>query len=137
VDFKELVSLYFERSNAMQTFWGFYITIVLGLLAVFGTIKPSRKKIFLAAIVTVGFIGFALVNQDALHDVTQTRTVTQQLIAAYKDKDPARQPTIDRIKTTITPPTVASVRAFHIAADVCVLAAIWVLTLYNEERSTP
>jgi H+/gluconate symporter-like permease len=130
--FKDLVSLYFERSNAMQTFWGFYITIVLGLLAFFGTAKPSPKKILLAGILSLGFIGFAVVNQDALHDVTHARVVTQRLIAEYQDTDPVKQAAIDQIKTTITPPTESGVRVFHICADIGVLIAIWSLTLYRE-----
>ena len=129
MNFQELVSLYFERSNAMQTYWGFYITIVIGLLAFFGTIKASPQKRILAILVSIGFAGFAYVNGDAIRDVVKTRSVTQQLILTYKDCDPTKQADIDKIGKTIRTADVRWVMGFHIASDLGVLAAIWVLTL--------
>jgi hypothetical protein len=48
MDFKDLVSLYFERSNAIQTFWNFYLTVILGLSAFFGSqtipVEPNDPR---------------------------------------------------------------------------------------------
>jgi hypothetical protein len=75
------------------------------------------------------------VNQDALHDVTCARNVTKNLIASYRDQDSVRQAMIQKIIPTITPPTLSSVRIFHAIADICVLGALWALTLYKEKEN--
>jgi predicted outer membrane lipoprotein len=71
------------------------------------------------------------VNGDAIRDVVKTRSVTQQLILTYKDCDPTKQAEIDKIGKTIRTADVRWVMGFHIASDLGVLAAIWVLTLYE------
>src|SRR5437763_11023455 len=99
MEFKDLLSLYFERSNAMQTFWGLYITIALGLLAFIGSVKVSRKKrMFLACILSAGFTGFAFVNAYALRDVTLERRAAYRLITDYRDKNPNAQQAIDPLE---------------------------------------
>ena len=132
MEFKDLVATYFDRSNAMQAQWGAFITIVLGLLAVFATMKRSSRKTLLAMVLSLGFMAFAYENYDALYDIARARIATRNLIWASIGKDAAQQAIINCIKPTITPPTIAGLRIFHFILDSVVLAAIWGLTTLKE-----
>lgn len=132
-EMKDLVSLYFERGNAMQTLWGLYITITLGLLAFFGAAKVSAKRYVLATILSIGFAGFAAVNQDALHDVTCARNAIRKIILD-KEATTTEDKALQYLVTEIAPPTSTQVRVFHIAADVSVLIALWTITLLKQRE---
>jgi hypothetical protein len=132
MELKELVAMYFERGNAMQTLWGLYITIVLGLVAFFGAAPVSVKKLSVAGILSLGFIGFAVVNEDAIHDITRTRCMTQTIILNYQAKTQEDRALVEMVKT-INPPPVLGTRIFHFTADFFVLAAVWVLTLRRKD----
>lgn len=132
-EMKDLVSLYFERGNAMQTLWGLYITITLGLLAFFGAAKVSAKRYVLAAILSIGFAGFAAVNQDALHDVTCARNAIRKIILD-KEATTTEDKALQYLVSKIAPPTSTQVRVFHIAADVSVLIALWTITLLKQRE---
>jgi hypothetical protein len=41
--FKDAISLYFERSNALQTYWNYQLTVILGLLGFFAATKFGSK----------------------------------------------------------------------------------------------
>jgi hypothetical protein len=45
MDFKDLVSMRFERTNAMQTLWISYIMIVFGLLGFIGAAKLQIPRL--------------------------------------------------------------------------------------------
>jgi hypothetical protein len=42
MEFKELVSFYFERTDATQALWSIYTTVVIGLLAFLSSAKLKR-----------------------------------------------------------------------------------------------
>jgi hypothetical protein len=130
--FNDLITLYFERSNAYISLWGFYITVVLGLLAYFGTAKQSRQKIMLAVVVSFGFVGFAVVNGNALSIVAHELIVTRQLIADYPETEPEKEKTVTirGLKTAIPKTSLPWLTGFHIGSDVMVLIGIWMLTAY-------
>ena len=131
MDFKDLVTLYFDRGNAVQTFWNFQVTIILALLAFFGSIRSSRRKhLLLAVILSFAYVAFAYVNIAAIKDVTNARNITKQLIQNWKPQENDRQ-VIQQLQLTVDPPTVLEVEAMHITGDVVALAGIWFLTLYG------
>ena len=125
---QELVSLYFERTNAMQTLWSFYITIVLALLAFYAS-KDISPKTGLSVLITLAFIGFAIVNLDALKDVTSTRNKTRELILNYpcEKGDCASEELRHALPKMITPPSVGSVVVFHLLGDLMVVGGIWAI----------
>ena len=125
---QELISLYFERTNAMQTLWGIYITIVLALLAFYGS-KDTSAGIGRSVLITMAFVGFAVVNLDALKDVTTTRNRTRDLIVNDKASDHLNDDLRRVLPEIITPPSVLSVMVFHIAGDLMVVGWIWGMTL--------
>lgn len=129
MDFKDLLSFYFERSNASNSLWGFYITVVLGLLAYFGTASLPQKKFMFATIIAIGFIGFAYTNEKAIMEVATARLATATLIREYHDPDSAKQAQIDEFKKTINPSPIAGIRLFHFGSDITVLIGLWYLTL--------
>ena len=135
MEFKDALSMFFERSNSMQTYWSFYVTIVLAYVAFFGGVKPSRKTRYTAVLLTVAFVMFAMVNLDGLLDVTRQRIVFQQLLTTQSALLTSRpdQAVVASIAKVLTPPPVASVIVVHLVGDVLTLVAIWLPLL----RRTP
>ena len=132
---QQLVSQLFERGNAMQSFWGFYIIVSLGLIAFFGS---SRRTSLLAVLMSVGFVGFATVNLSGMTDIAGQRVfLWQQLELFPTAKTPPEGDTladlnfIDGLKIVSRPPNPLEVMIFHIICDFAVLVAIWVLTLQS------
>jgi hypothetical protein len=136
--FKDLVALSFERLNATQTYWGFYITIVLGLLAVFGTVRKSRAKRNLAAILSAGYLCFALVNLGGIIGATATRKAVYSLLMTsnYAEGQAVDQAQFRSLQSELKPSPVWAFTLVHSIGDAGVLCAIWVLTLGKDgERS--
>ena len=130
MEFKDLVTVYFERSTAMQTFWNFYLTVILGLLAFFGVMKPSAKSKNIALLMSVAFALFAAVNLNGLLGVTTQRRVSADLV--YSAPVDARyRPLQSAINEN--PPPIGWVLAVHLFGDVATIAAIWFLALRSAE----
>ena len=113
----DLLPMYFDRSNAFETLWSFYVTVVLGLLAFSGGGKPTPKGV--AVFLTIGFLVFALASLKALYDVTRQRKELHALIrkAATEDENV--------IAKTTKPCTLALVVAFHLFGDALAMGGIW------------
>jgi hypothetical protein len=77
MEFKDAVTQLFERSNAMQSYRGFYITIVGALLAFFGAARRSRR---VTQILSGVFIVIAIVNLDGIRDVAKQRVMLRCLL---------------------------------------------------------
>jgi len=126
----DALNLFFERSNAMQTYWNFYITIVLARLAFFGA--HGRDRIT-AVLLTVAFIGFAVVNYGGVTGVAQQRLDVCRHLANRECVAPV---TIEQpIVVTLSPPRVWEVGLLHISGDVLVIGAVWFLTLRRKPQS--
>ncbi len=125
MDFTTTLGMAIERSNQLQTYWAFYATVVLGVLAFFGSAKEGQRPILVAVLVTIGFVVVATANLEALTDVSKQRLALQDMLAKLAGNDVA----LASLVSTITPSTLFAVRAFHYAFDIFTLAAIWVLTL--------
>jgi hypothetical protein len=63
----------------VQIFCKFQVTIILALLAFFGSTRSSRRKKMLAVILSVSYVGFAYANLVAIKDVTNARNITKQI----------------------------------------------------------
>jgi hypothetical protein len=135
MELRDLIGLYFERSNAMQTYWNFYITVILALIAFFGSAKPSAKTKYLAGILTLAFIMFAVVNYDALNDVTRQRITAKALIeeAAKQPQASAQalpnESVFSALKDKLNPPTEGQLLLVHGLGDLFAIAGIWFLAL--------
>jgi hypothetical protein len=122
MDLTQLLPMYFERSNAFETLWSFYLTVVLGLLAFSGAGKQTT--IAVAVFLTIAFIVFAAATLKALTVVTRQRCQLQTLIGAV-----AKAPDEMAIATTIDSSKVRRVVAFHLLGDVLAIAGIWCFAL--------
>jgi|ERR1051325_3021744 hypothetical protein len=162
MNFNEAISHLFERSNAMQSFWGFYISIAGALLAFFGTGKRSK---YVTRILLLLFIVIAGVNLNGMSDVAKQRQMLRGLVertfcavvpsdrrrsldgeleaCRAADSFAAGHPllpsppdgqVIEGLLRTVHPPPVWAVVATHLLFDAAVLAAIWFLQ--RERRTT-
>ena len=131
----ELMPMLFERANAMQSYWGFYITVVGALLAFFGS---ARRAVPLATLFSVVFIAFTFVNADGMLQVAREREAIYGIVTtSQKLESPAPTPANagelrkyrQELVAVSAPPDPAGVLVFHLIADFLVLAALWLLTL--------
>lgn len=141
MDFKDVAGHLFERSNAMQSFWSYYITISGALLAFFGS---SRRSIPLTILLTVAFIGIAAANLGGMKNVAQQRVALRALLmhagtekADQVFKIPLPSDTVVKAYLDFPPPPpVKGVVTTHLCCDAMVIAAIWVLRLWPSTAST-
>src|SRR6476659_911388 len=76
--YNELIQLYFERSNALQSYWTLYVVVLGGLLAVSSLNK--QPSLLTTLLVTILYCVFAYKNLDAIRYTTLQRAATMQLI---------------------------------------------------------
>ena len=146
----DLIKMLLERGNALQQFWGFYITVSLGLIAFFGSEKRSTTT---ASILSIGFIAFAFVNCSGMMEISRQREFLFSRLPAAEMIDRRASsksaPSTNTARTAFhrlidagslegfgrvsEPPRPADVRNFHIGIDAGVLAAMWFLTLRSEQ----
>ena len=130
--YHDLIQLYFERSNALQSYWTLYVVVIGGLLA-FTSIR-KEKDLRTTILVTVLFCFFADKNLDAIHDVTVQRLATLEAIKQFPEVpgpiDPARQ----LLLPTLKPPAFDGVRNFHVASDLLTIAACWAMELRRRRK---
>ena len=138
MEFKDALSMFFERSNSMQTYWSFYVTIVLAYVAFFGGVKPSRKTTYTAVLLTVAFVMFAVVNLDGLLDVTRQRIVFRELLTTKSTLLTSQpdQAVVANLAKVLTPPPVGSVVVVHVVGDVLTLVAIWLPLVRRTPRDS-
>jgi hypothetical protein len=118
LEFKDLVAMYFERSNAAQTLWLDYATIVLLLLGFLVAVKkPELTRSFRIALLCA-FAGFAISNLWALKDVTQQREAIAQLAQSMEK---------NQLAPVLDPTSLYLVVPLHLGADLVVAAAIMFL----------
>jgi hypothetical protein len=134
MEFKDMVTLYFERSNALQTYWSFYTTMGLALLAYFGGMKTSPQKYLIAVVLSLSFVSFAVVNLDALRAVTKARVICRDLIYSGKLANSPSPEAQEQIQQMITPWPFAYVAVMHISGDLFTLGSIWFLVLLKSEH---
>ncbi len=122
--YSELVQLYFERSNALQSYWTLYVVVIGGLLA-FSSLR-ARRDWLTTLIVSVLFSFFAYKNLDAIRETTAQRFAAlhalQQIVP-----ETAANPAHDLLGPTLTPPEFPGVRTFHITSDLLTIAALWAM----------
>lgn len=125
MNLNELIGLYFERSNALQSYWTVYVVIIGGLLA-FASLRKQRD-LLTTALVSVLFCFFAFKNLGAIHDVTMQRFAVLDAIKRSGEVAPGANPARELIVPTLVPPEYEGVRNFHIASDALTLAALWAM----------
>ena len=124
----DVLKAIFERGNAMQSYWSFYISVSLAMLAFFGSAQRSR---LIAIIMSLGFVGFAAINCSAL---LQRAGERHELYRLAGSEDPGAIPAKwSPLLIASEPPTPDSILKGHIAMDLSILAAIWLLTLRPRE----
>lgn len=118
--YAELIQLYFERSNAIQSLWTLYVVIIGGLLAVAS--MRQRPDFVLTVLAIVLFGAFANRNLGGIHDITVQRfAVLDQIHAVSAAELSNKQTAFER---TLTPPEFGGVRNFHVGC-----AALTILSL--------
>jgi hypothetical protein len=129
--YSDLISLYFERSNAIQSYWTVYVVAIGGLLAV--AALRREPDVVAAMLASVLYCAFAYKNLGAIYDVSMNRFATLDAIHNFEmsavDHPQAAEIQNFRqlIEPTLTPPAYDGVRNFHIACDAMTILTLWAL----------
>jgi hypothetical protein len=135
---QQTLAMLLERGNAMQSFWGFYISITLGLLAFFGSLQ---RPIRLAVLVSIAFIAFATVNASGMLDIAEQREALWNQIAQFNGSMKPDGSALSEgelaaaLADVVKPPASKGIRVFHVCSDIAVLLAIWFLTLRRKDAA--
>jgi hypothetical protein len=113
----------FERTNALQAYWAFYSSGVLGLLAFFGAKKRERT---ISVLLALTFIAFAAANLSAIVSVTKQRAALQKVLE--RGYPPVCDTADCAVARSVDPSTVQAVTILHVTGDLFVIAGIWLLT---------
>ena len=119
----DLITLYFERSNALQSLWTLYVVIIGGLLA-FSSLR-QRPDIWTTALVAVLYVIFAVRNLGGIRDVTVQRLAVRDAIQRAEEAAPTRQ----ALLPTLLPPTYEEGRNVHLVTDALVILALAAIEL--------
>src|SRR5947208_11838912 len=98
--YNELIQLYFERSNALQSYWTLYVVVLGGLLAVSSLNK--QPSLLTTLLVSILYCVFAYKNLDAIRDTTFQRAATLQLIKE-SGANPAAEPNLNEVRKLFEP----------------------------------
>jgi hypothetical protein len=127
--YAELITLYFERSDAIRSLWTLCVIVLGGLLAV-AVLRPRADPVA-GVLATVLFVSFAYKNLGAIHDATLQRFAALEAIRLYApapSPDEAIVPAVRRsIEPTLLPPPYEGVRTFHVACDAVAVGTLWAL----------
>jgi hypothetical protein len=136
MELKDLVTLYFERTNAMESLWSIYITITLGLIGFVSAAKLNAPRLRIISILILAFVGFAAVNGSALDNVVVQRNVLVNLIRNFptNNADKVTKAVKDDLSSTLDPTKPWELVTFHLCADVLAILAI-VIIGFRESRA--
>ena len=112
---KEILSAIFDRVDAVNTYWNFYIVVSLGLLGIMASAKPFTEKVNTKIILTSGFFVFALSNGWAIWDDNNLR---HELIELLPDK-------YESLACEARPLPTFLLILFHGTIDLVVILSIW------------
>jgi hypothetical protein len=123
MEIQDALSFLFQRTNATQTFWNFYVTVATALLAFLAAAKTPWINKAICFVLTIGFLVFAAANFGALNQTITQRAALISLIPKLASYDPSLQGVI---KSSM-PPTACELKLFHGALDAAIVALIWII----------
>ena len=128
--YNELIQLYFERSDAIQSYWTLYVAVIGGVLA-FASLR-QRPDWLTTTLVSILFAVFAYKNLGGIYDATIQRYAILDLIR--KAPAPAEE---NPITPTLLPPDYPGVRNYHIAVDALTILTLWAMERRRRRSSPP
>ena len=120
MQYNELIQLYFERSNAIQSYWTLYVAVIGGVLA-FASLR-QRPDTLTTTLVSILFAVFAYKNLGGIYDATIQRYAVLEIIKRMPA--PAEG---NPINATLLPPDYAGVRNYHYAVDALTILTFWAM----------
>ncbi len=125
MQYHDLIQLYFERSNSLQSLWTLYVVIIGGVLA-FASLR-LRPDLLTTGLITVLFTIFAYRNLGAIHDITVQRFAVLDAINKIPASADAASATLGLLNPTLQPPAYPVALNFHVVTDVLVVLALWAM----------
>lgn len=127
MNYNELIQLYFERSNALQSYWTLYVVIVGGLLA-FSSLRKETSPLT-TAIVCILFALFAYENLSAIRETGEQRFATLESIRKADSAVVNTGTLRGTLEPTLHPASPGSTVATHLISDILTIAALWAMEL--------
>ena len=135
MEYRDMVALYFERSNQMHTLWTFYLAVCLILPALVGMVRSSGRRLVVGAVLSFALAVIAAVNLSASIDATRTRIACRDMLRSGMLEHVPSEAVQQQINAMIRPPSVAAVMGVHLGGDLLSLATLWYLVLARRSSS--
>jgi hypothetical protein len=126
----EILSFLFQRADAMQAFWNFYIAVSTAVLAFLAAAKKGWLNKIICIALTFGFAIFAIANLWAIVQVCAQREALITFIYQLEGFDQRLVPVIESTR----PPYIALLVPFHAFLDIAIITLIWKVALYRRKR---
>jgi len=132
MEINDVLSLMFERANATQVFWNFYVVITTAILAFLAAMKVHQKPLLLSAVLSLAFVTFAWSNYSGINNVRMQRVSIAKLATSMnKEKSVNIQGVID----SSIPRSQPLLATFHFVADLLVIFLIWLIPVFKYRQS--
>jgi len=131
MEINEIIKLLFERADATQVFWNFYIVIATAILGFLAVIKVSRKAYPISIVLTIAFSIFAFSNCDGLDYTRLQRVALAEYATFVNDIENKGSVQVKAVIKSGTPKSANLLLFFHLIADAIIIALIWVIPLFK------
>lgn len=129
MNYKDIVALYFERSNQMQTFWTFWLCVCVGMPLLVTLVRGFQQRLVIASVLSFSFAVTAAVSLSAAVATSEARLACRDMIDAHTLQNAPPPQEMALIEGMILPPSVFAVASVQICGDCLALATAWYLAL--------
>jgi hypothetical protein len=118
----DLLQIFFGRFDTFQNLWSLYITVVFGLLAFVAAAEQAMKSRVVRALLSSGFVLFAVLNWYALYRVSIQRVAISDALFEILKESPS-EISAAIVKAGL-PSSSGQLTAFHFFVDAMVIFLI-------------
>jgi hypothetical protein len=129
MDVKDAIPILFERFNASVSLWNFQMAVILGLLAFLAATSSLVRGVRLQIGLVGAYVIFAGINLTVLLQIEGQRRVMEQVVRGRLQELPQSDALVSLRNVLFTPSSV-TILVMHLAGDVAVIAAIFLIPMF-------
>lgn len=129
-----LLQIFFGRFDTFQNLWSLYITVVFGLFAFVAAAEQAMKSWVVRALLSAGFVLFAVLNWYALYRVSFQRVAISDALFEILKESPSE--ILTGIVKAGLPSSSGELTAFHFLMDTIVVFLILMVPRFRARNKS-
>ena len=128
MSYNDLVSHFFNRSDAQQRFWPIWITVV-GAIVAFLASRPTLG-FWPLVVITATFCFFSATHLDAMLRVARQKTQIAEALKAFRTVPTSEAPALsvqDILQPALTASRPAKIIIFHVSGTLIAATSFWII----------